>query len=98
MNPIIGASNYVKQSTFSYGTEHPWMEEHISAALLEVDPAQIEIKTKEVYGFMYDNVMAFALYAFDGLWPIGPALDPVWTPYGFSEVRTPSGFEYIKHR
>ena len=98
LNPIIGASNYVKQSTFSYGTEHPWMEEHISAALLEVDPAQIELKTREVYDFFYDNVMAFALYAFDGLWPIGPALDPDWTPYGFSEVRTPSGFEYIKHR
>ncbi|MCH8893975.1 MAG: ABC transporter substrate-binding protein [Chloroflexi bacterium] len=98
LNPIIGASNYVKQSTFSYGTEHPWMEEHISAALLEVDPAQIELKTREVYDFFYDNVMAFALYAFDGLWPIGPALDPNWTPYGFSEVRTPSGFEYIKHR
>ncbi|MCH9017240.1 MAG: hypothetical protein IIB89_05700 [Chloroflexi bacterium] len=98
LNPIIGASNYVAQSTFSYGTEHPWMEEHISAALLEVDPAQIEIKTREVYDFFYDNVMAFALYAFDGLWPIGPALDPNWTPYGFSEVRTPSGFEYIKHR
>ncbi|MCH8988357.1 MAG: ABC transporter substrate-binding protein [Chloroflexi bacterium] len=98
LNPIIGASNYVKQSTFSYGTEHPWMEEHISAALLQVDPVKLEAQTKEIYGWMYDNVMAFALYAFDGLWPIGPALDPEWTPYGFSEVRTPSGFEYIKHR
>ena len=98
LNPIIGASNYVAQSTFSYGTEHPWMEEHISDALLQVDPIKIELQTKEVYGWFYDNVMAFALYAFDGLWPIGPALDPLWTPWGFSEVRTPSGFEYIKHR
>jgi hypothetical protein len=47
---------------------------------------------------MYDNVMAFALYNHDGVWPIGPALDPDWTPFGFSEVRTPTGFEYIKHR
>ena len=98
LNPIIGASNYVKQSTFSYGTEHPWMEEHISAALLQVDPVKLAAQTKEIYGWMYDNVMAFALYSFEGLWPIGPALDPEWTPFGFSEVRTPSGFEYIKHR
>jgi hypothetical protein len=47
---------------------------------------------------MYDNVMSFALYAHDGVWPIGPALDPEWMPWGFSEVRTPTGFEYIKHR
>lgn len=98
LNPIIGASNYVKQSTFSYGTEHPWMEEHISTALLQVDPVKLAAQTKEIYGWMYDNVMAFALYSFEGLWPIGPALDPDWTPFGFSEVRTPSGFEYIKHR
>jgi len=98
LNPIIGASNYVKQSTFSYGTEHPWMEEHISAALLQVDPAKLAVQTREVYNWMYDNVMSFALYAHDGVWPIGPALDPNWTPWGFSEVRTPTGFEYIKHR
>jgi len=98
LNPIIGASNYVKKSTFSYGTEHPWMEEHISAALLQVDPAKLSAQTVEVYDWMYDNVMAFALYNHDGVWPIGPNLDPDWTPFGFSEVRTPTGFEYIKHR
>jgi peptide/nickel transport system substrate-binding protein len=98
LNPVIGASNYVKKSTFSYGTEHPWMEEHISAALLQVDPVKLAAQTVEVYDWMYDNVMAFALYNHDGVWPIGPALDPDWTPFGFSEVRTPTGFEYIKHR
>ena len=98
LTPVIGASNYVKKSTFSYGTEHPWMEEHITAALAEVDPAKLAVKEKEIYGWMYDNVMSFALYAHDGVWPVGPRLDPEWTPFGFSEVRTPSGFEYIKHR
>ncbi|PKB81790.1 MAG: hypothetical protein BZY84_05475, partial [SAR202 cluster bacterium MP-SInd-SRR3963457-G1] len=91
-------SNYVKKSTFSYGTEHPWMEEHISAALLQVDPAKLAAQTVEIYDWMYDNVMAFALYNHDGVWPIGARLDPDWTPFGFSEVRTPTGFEYIKHR
>jgi hypothetical protein len=74
------------------------MEEHITAALAEVDPAKLAVKEKEIYGWMYDNVMSFALYAHDGVWPVGPRLDPEWTPFGFSEVRTPSGFEYIKHR
>lgn len=98
LTPVIGASNYVKKSTFSYGTEHPWMEEHITDALKEVDLVRLAEKEKEVYGWMYDNVMSFALYAHDGVWPVGPALDPEWTPFGFSEVRSPSGFEYIKHR
>jgi len=97
LTPIIGASNYVKKSTFSYGTEHPWMEEHITDALAEVDPAKLAVKEKEIYGWFYDNVMSFALYAHDGVWPVGPALDPDWTPFGFSEVAVPTGFEYIKH-
>ena len=98
LTPIIGASNYVKKSTFSYGTEHPWMEEKISAALQEVDPAKLAVLEKEIYGWFYDNVMSFALYAHDGVWPVGPKLDPDWTPFGFSEVAQPTGFEYIKHK
>lgn len=98
LTPVIGASNYVKKSTFSYGTEHPWMEEHITAALGEVDPVKLAAAEREIYGWFYDNVMAFALYAHDGVWPVGPNLDPEWTPHGYSEVRLPSGFEYIKHR
>jgi len=84
LTPVIGASNYVKKSTFSYGTVHPWMEEHITEDLAEVDPAKLAVKEKEIYGWFYDNVMAFALYAHDGAWPVGPALDPDWTPFGFS--------------
>ena len=98
LTPVIGASNYVSQSTFSYGTEHPWMQDHITDALKEVDSVKLAAKEKEIYGFMYDNVMAFALYAFDGIWPVGPALDPDWTPLAFSEPRLPNSFEYIKHR
>ena len=97
LTPIIGAANYIAESRFSYGTEHPWIQEHVSAALTEVDPVQLRIKELEVYDFFYDNVMAFGLYAFDGLWPVGPKLDPVWTPISFSNVLKPMGFEYIKH-
>ena len=98
LTPIIGASNYVSQSTFSYGTEHPWMQEKITDALKEVDPVKLAEKEREIYSFFYDNVMAFGLYAFDGIWPVGPKLDPDWTPFSFSETRLPNSFEYIKHR
>jgi peptide/nickel transport system substrate-binding protein len=98
LTPIIGSSNYVKKSTFSYGTEHPWMEENITDALAEVDPVKLRVKEHDVADWMFKNVMSFALYAHDGVWVVGPRLDPDWTPIDFSEVRTPSGFEYIKHR
>ena len=42
--------------------------------------------------------MGFGLYAFDGIWPVGPKLDPDWTPFAYSEPRLPNSFEYIKHR
>ena len=98
LTPAIGASNYVANSTFSYGTEHPWMEEHITDLLQETDPVQVTEKERKVYGWFYDNVMAFALYSYDGVWPVGARLDPEWTPIDFSETKSPSAFEYIKHR
>ena len=98
LTPILGATSYLKRSTFSYGTEHPWMEEHITDAMSEVDPVKLAVKEREVYGWMYDNVMAFGLFSYDGIWPVGPRLDLDWEPFDFSEVRSPSGFEYIKHR
>ena len=98
LTPAIGASNYVAKSTFSYGTEHPWMEENITDLLGETNPDLVGEKERNVYGWMYDNVMAFALYAHDGVWPVGQRLDPEWTPIDFSEVRSPSGFEYIRPR
>jgi peptide/nickel transport system substrate-binding protein len=97
LTPIIGASNYVAESTFSYGTEHPWLQEHVNDAKSEVDPVVLAVKEKEIYGWFYDNVMGFGLYAADGLWPVGPDLDPVWILPDYSDPRTPQGFEYIKH-
>ncbi len=98
LTPAIGASNYVAKSTFSYGTEHPWMEENITALLAETNPAEVDRREREVYGWMYDNVMAFALYSIHGIWPVGARLDPEWRPLDFSELASPQSFEYIKHR
>jgi ABC-type transport system substrate-binding protein len=98
LTPAIGASNYVAKSTFSYGTEHPWLEEKITDLLAETNPALVDEKEKEVFGWIYDNVMAFGLYTIHGIWPVGKRLDPEWRPVDFSELASPQGFEYIKHR
>ena len=98
LTPGIGASNYVAKSTFSYGTEHPWMEENITDLLGETNPVLVTEKERKVYGWMYDNAMASALYSVDGIRPVGKRLDPEWTPIDFSEVSSPSFFEYIKPR
>ena len=98
LTPIIGAGNYVNQSTFSYGTEHPWLQEKVTIASKQVDPIKLAEQEKEVYNWFYDNVMGFGLYAFDGIWPMGPKLDPDFTPFSYSETRLPNSFEYIKHR
>jgi len=96
LSPIIGASNYVVKSTFSYGTHHPWLEEHVSAATIEVDPIKIQQAEREIYDWIFDNSTSSSLYVHDGIWPIGPRLDPNWKPLDWSEVRTASAFEYAK--
>ena len=98
LSPIIGASNYVTKSTFSYGTHHPWLEENISAATVEVDPEKIKLAEREIYDWIFDNSMAASLYTHDGIWPVGSRLDPDWGPTDYSEVRTATSFEYTKHR
>ena len=98
LSPIIGASNYVLKSTFSYGSHHPWMEEHVSAATVEVDPVKIQQAEREIYDWIFENSFASSLYTHDGIWPVGIRLDPDWQPTDYSEVRTAVAFEYVKHR
>lgn len=94
MRTSSGAStSVVSESTFSYGTEHPWLQEHVTDAKAEVNPVELARKEIEVYGWFSDNVMGFGLYAFDGTWPVGPKLDPIWEPIDFRDIRTPEGFE-----
>ena len=98
LSPIIGASNYTTDSTYSYGTHHPWLDEHIWDTQKQVDQANIEAGELEVYNWIWDNSMAASLYVHDGLWPAGPRIDPDWRPTDFSDMKAPSGFEFVKHR
>ena len=98
LSPIIGASNYTTDSTYSYGTHHPWLDEHIWDTQKQVEQSKIEAGELEIYNFIWDNSMAASLYVHDGLWPAGPRIDPDWRPTDFSDMKAPSGFEYVKHR
>ena len=98
LSPIIGASNYTTDSTYSYGTHHPWLDEHIWATQAQVDPAAIEAGELEIYNWIWENSTSSSLYVHDGLWPAGPNIDPDWRPTDFSDMKAPSGFEYVKHR
>ena len=98
LSPIIGASNYTTDSTYSYGTHHPKLDELIWHTQKQVSQAEIEAGELEVYNFIWDNSMAASLYVHDGLWPAGPRIDPIWEPTDFSDMKAPSGFEYVKHR
>ena len=98
LSPIIGASNYTTDSTYSYGTHHPELTELIWHTQKQVDQAEIEAGELAVYNFIWDNSMAASLYVHDGLWPAGPRIDPDWRPTDFSDMKAPSGFEFVKHR
>jgi len=97
-SPIIGASNYTTNSTYSYGTHHPWLDEHIWDTQRQVEQSKIEAGELEIYNWIWEHSIASSLYVHDGLWPAGPRIDPNWRPTDFSDMRAPSGFEYIKHR
>ena len=96
--PIVGASNYQTVYTFSYGTHHPWLDENVGDAITEVDPVESWDKTLRVYDWIFDNAMASGLYSHDAIWPVGPRLNPVWSPTDWSDVRIPTSFEYAQPR
>jgi peptide/nickel transport system substrate-binding protein len=98
LTPLIGASNYPITSTYSYGTHHPILDEIFGRAATQVDQAKIEAGELEFYNFMWDNAMASSIYVHDGVWPIGPRLDPNFEPADFADVRTATNFESIRHR
>ena len=98
LTPLIGASNYPITSTYSYGTHHPIIDEIFGRAATQTDPLKIQAGELEVYNWRWDNAMASSIYVHDGVWPIGPRLDPDFNPADYSDVRTATGFEYTKHR
>jgi hypothetical protein len=44
---------------------------------------------------MYDNVMAFGLYSYDAVWPVGPNIEK-WEPDGYGNLLKVSGYQFIR--
>ena len=91
----VGAGNYHDDSTFSYGTHHPRLDDLVSAATSEMDPVERAQREVEIYDFMYDNVMAFGLYSYDAVWPVGPNIEK-WEPDGYGNLLKVSGYQFIR--
>ena len=97
-SPIVAGSNYLTNSTFSYGTHHPWLDEHIWDTKQQVEQSRIEAGELEIYNWIFDNAIMSSLYTHDAIWPIGPRLDPSWQPIDHSEIRIATAFEYARPR
>ena len=97
--PVQGYANYLNDSVFSYGTEHPFLEEKIPIIQTTTDRVKREALELEVADFMFDNIFGeTGLYVFDNIWPIGPKLG-TWE--GFikqGDLRQINGYEYMKPR
>ncbi len=97
--PVQGYANYLNDSVFSYGTEHPFLEEKIPIIQTTTDRVAREALELEVADFMFDNIFGeTGLYVFDNIWPIGPKLG-TWE--GFikqGDLRQINGYEYMKPR
>ena len=89
----------MNDSVFSYGTEHPYLEEKIPVVQSTTNRSEREALELEIARWQFDNVFGeTGLYVFDNVWPIGAKLSP-WD--GFvkqGDLRQINGFEYIKPR
>jgi peptide/nickel transport system substrate-binding protein len=96
--PALGLSNYLTESVFSYGTEHPFLEEIVPKVIAAVDPQERQRLTLEAYHFMRENALAAGLYTFDSAWAVGPKIKPWLENVHLGDLRNVSGTEYIQPR
>ena len=99
LGPSQGYGSYLNAGNFSWGAEHPFLEDIIARtqrAVLQADREKLE---DEVAAWNIEHVFAeTGLYAVDNVWPIGPKLES-WE--GFikqGDLRQINGFEYMVPR
>ncbi|HCL25110.1 MAG TPA: hypothetical protein DHW65_02025 [Dehalococcoidia bacterium] len=97
--PVQGFANYLNDSVFSYGTEHPFLEEKIPVVQGTTNRAEREALEVEIARWQFDNVFGeTGLYVFDNVWPVGPNL-AIWDgKVKQGDLRQINGFEYIEPR
>jgi ABC-type transport system substrate-binding protein len=98
LEPVLGLSNYIDASVFSYGTFHPWMEDHAPAVMAELDSAKRFQGTLEFYDwFTMQQTLGFGLYFVQGAIPVGPRIEE-WEYTSYSDIRLPNGYENTRPR
>ena len=97
--PVQGYANYLNDSVFSYGTEHPFLEEKIPVVQGTTNRKAREALELEIARWQFDNVFGeTGLYVFDNVWPIGAKLLPWDGQVKQGDLRQINGFEYVKPR
>tara|TARA_B100000315_G_scaffold243047_1_gene266006 strand:- start:1939 stop:4239 length:2301 start_codon:yes stop_codon:yes gene_type:complete len=97
--PVHGLGYYRYDSVFNYGTMHPWLEEKIAEAQRATAKDDRERLEMEIARFMFDNVFGqTGLYVYDGIWAVGPKLEPWDDHIKRGDLRQQNGMEWARPR
>lgn len=97
-DPVVGMVIHLKDTGFTHGWEHEWLEENINSANTTVNPTDLKAIEKEIGQWMIDQLVQPALYSWDAVWPVGPNIEPWGDNVWRTDPRNINGFEFIKHR
>jgi len=97
--PTQGFASYTNASPFSYGAEHPFLEEYIGKATSSVLKSDREAAEDALARWNFDNVFAMVgLYVNDNIWPVGPNIKPWDDKVKQGDLRQINGYEFIQPR
>ena len=97
LSPGAGLSSYRHEATFSWGAEHPFLEELAPRILGAVSPDARSKLELESARWMFDNVFGqIGLYTIDGVWAVGPRVQPWLGHIRQGDLRQMNGMEWAK--
>ena len=97
-DPTIGYGAYAPGHTWSRGMNHPYVEELATETLKAFDYDKRLETSRKIEQFIFDNSLAFDIYAVNMVWPIGPRIDSWLDNLSRGDARNISGVEWIPHR
>ena len=93
---VTYSSSLVSAGVINYGIEHPWLEEHINAAMATFDDEERFALQREVAQWVFDNVVILPMYKVNWIFPLGPNVD-TWD-MACCDARVLFDLEYAPHR
>ena len=99
LNPGQRLGLYLRDSNFSFGAEHPFLEELVTKLLATGAPearANLEIESAR---WMFDNVFGqIGLCTIEGVWAVGPGVQPWLEHVRLGDLRQMNGMEWARPR